>query len=674
MAETRYVDGNTGADDPAAGKTPQNPWKTIQYSVDRLAALPAGAKTLHVDSAPAGGYKENVKMIGKTYSDITIVGSDAQGKALTILAPASEYDWTAFCEGRPPVDGAQKGHVFEIENATGVVLQDLNIQNGKAQLGAGVLATKSQVDLVRCCIHDNQAAAAGGAGGSGGGFAFDRCNPGGVASKIDTCVIFNNKADKDGAGGWIENNGGKIRVVKTLVHDNGATERGGGFAFSKCKDIEVLQHCVFGGPPIPAAPAAPPAGGPPHINRAKDGGAIAVLSNTGLILIGDPAATGNDKNWIDCNRASNAGGGIRIRSGRAAVTVAGTNLRQNQARGLGGLGRGGGGGIAVQQFEFADRPTPAELHTARLQLRKNTLIGANRATMGEGGGVFATVGSEVDIAEGVTIAQNSTGAAGWGGGISASECSNVTAVDAEIKENHADLGGGVYIHNGAMDLTGVAVEQNRASGSGGGIYASTAVPAVAAENDFIAAFSLTPVGRVTVSGGATGSGSISNNTAARDGGGLVCRGDPTGTFLLDVTLTGVSVSQNKAKDGGGAHVENARTVTIDGNCSFFQNTATGSGGGVYVDKAASLSVKDNTQGFVQNQAQSGGGFESVGCPVTAATLTNNTFDNNTLTGAGGSGRDGLFDKCTFTPATLALATHEQANRPGGAAQPSFSKK
>lgn len=656
MAEVRFVDGNIGADDSAHGTSALSPWRTIGWSLTELSKLAPGDKILWVCSAPPQGYTENLTMKGPKFNDISIRGADANGNPPTITKPAGDYDWAAFCEGRPPIDGSGRGSVFHIEDVTGVVLQDLNIRNGKADLGAGVHAINSQVDLIRCCVHDNEAT------GDGGGFAFDQPNQGGKKSKIDGCVIFNNKATKggkDGGGGWLRRNAGPITITKTLVHDNTADEHGGGLALADCKDVSILQHCVFGGNG--------------HKNTAKEGGAMYISSNTGPITIGDPNATAAaDKNKIEENVASVAGGGIRILTGSVSVIVGGTDIKRNKADSTGAK-RADGGAIAIQQFGLSDRPKAQARVDRRLQLQANTVIEDNHADR-YGGGIFATIGTEIKISDNVAIRGNK---AQNGAGIYASVCSGVTAGESDVTDNKADeVGGGIYAANSSVDLTGTTLDGNGAR-DGGGAYVETRLPLGPDERDFIAAVKPSPaaVGSVQINAGGTGGGTMTKNGAsAGGGGGLECRGDIAGFYSLDVAVHGVSVGQNKAQSGGGVHAINVRTVTIDGNCSFFGNTASLEGGGVSVHHVTSLSIVNNTQGFVDNKAVTGAGIYVSKCEVSAGTVRDNTFSGNTLTGARGVGRDGVFDSCTFNPASLDLASIETANMPAGAAQPSFIKK
>ncbi|MHB8733054.1 MAG: right-handed parallel beta-helix repeat-containing protein [bacterium] len=655
MAEERFVSPN-GTDVTAAGMSAQNAWRTIDYSLKEMAKLPKGDKILWVCGAPPGGYKENLKMTGDRYSAITIRGADLQGNPVTIAAPHTDYDWTAFCEGRPPIDGGGKGSVFTIEDAAGVVLWDLNIVNGKADKGAGVHATKSQVDLKYCCIHDNQATPHT---GFGGGFAFDECNPGGLESKIAGCVIFNNKAGKDGGGGRINDNTGKVKITKTLVHDNAAENDGGGLALVECRgDVEITEHCVFGGQG--------------HKNIAKNGGAIDISSNVAPITIGDPAATANaDKNKIEENVATETGGGIRILKGRAGVTVGGTDIRTNKANATGAK-TADGGGIAIQQFELAQRPNDQAIFDARLQLRQNTLIEENNADR-HGGGVFATLGSRIELSDGNTIHKNS---ASDGAGVYASIASNIdVSGQSEVTDNTAEeSGGGFFVSNGWLSLKGVTLDRNKAK-LGGGAYVETRLPLAAAEKDFVlgAKMAGSPESYVVIDGDTAGNGSVSRNGATEDGGGLGCWGDKTRQFVMRVVVNKISVAENTARSGAGFNIDTVDLATIIEG-AFYKNAATSVGGAMRIADTRTVTVTKNNHSIEENKAQSGAGLAIIGCDVSAGTVTDNIFLNNTLTGAGGAGVDALFDKCHLHPATLKAGDLEANNKDAAGKTPNFTIK
>jgi len=620
---------------PGAGTSIPLAWATIQFSLNQLTKQP-GQKELLIVGAPAGGYRENVTMKGAQYSDITIRGWTLHGQVT--VQSHQDYDWGAFCEGRPPINGGQNGSVFTIEDAKGIVLQDLQITNGKADRGAGVHATRSQVDLVACCIHGNTATPHI---GSGGGLAFEQCNPVGVKSKIDRCVIVNNKAGKDGAGGWVSGNVGSIKISKTEIHDNVAEENGGGLALTDCKDIDVVEHCLFGG-----------AG---HKNTAKNGGAIYIQANVGPINIGDPSATADqDKNKILDNVATEAGGGIRIFRGRAHTIVGGTDIKTNHANATGGK-TADGGGIAIQQFDLTQIPSIKAVLDARVELDFNTIIEENDADR-HGGGLFATTGSNVTLHKHVTIHKNS--APGAGGGIYSSVASNITARFCDITDNHAanGNGGGVFLSNGWLDFAGVTLEKNGAV-YGGGAFVETRLPLAPAEQSFVLNVESVRVGNVKITGGGTtGPGSISENHADKDGGGLVVSGDRLDwRFDPNVVLKGVRVDKNTAQGfGGGLFLDTVRSVTVELN-ALTRNAAGSSGGGLYVKDvtpppANAVTVASNTT-ISDNRAASGAGIDLVRCIVGQQSVIGNTFTNNTLTGAGGAGADVLFNKCAFKPQT-----------------------
>src|SRR5260221_5697354 len=235
---TKYVsNGFQLGDDSWTGDHPVNvppgtgPYKTSQHGVDELAKLTDPIKILNVYTYE---YKENVRMHGKNYPGITVIGF-----RLGVFNPPIMVQ---FCEARPLVNGQQLGHVFDIRDATGVVLDSLNIANGKAGGCDGVAATKSQVDILNCCIHDNIDT-----GDGGGGFAYMDCSRG--PSKVVNCYVYDNSSVSTGMG---RGGGGMLRDSKDITISqnkflrNKAEKRsGGGLTVIECDAIKITDHNVF---------------------------------------------------------------------------------------------------------------------------------------------------------------------------------------------------------------------------------------------------------------------------------------------------------------------------------------------------------------------------------------------------------------------------------------------
>jgi CSLREA domain-containing protein len=188
----------------------------------------------------------------------------------------------------------------------------------------------------------------------------------------------------------------------------------------------------------------------------------------------------------------------------------------------------------------------------------NVTVNNNVAAAGHGGGIFAGCdvrfaisGSSItgNTATFGTRSYNSDSAGGDGGGLFAFKtCSNLSYTSSlsstTVSGNHATgngatggAGAGLYVL-GALTVTGGSIANNVATRDGGGLY-----------------LGMGSGDGVTLSGGTT----VSGNTAARNGGGIYAAGSQTGAAA---TLT-------------------LNNATISGNTANVGNTYGGTGGGLY---------------------------------------------------------------------------------------------
>ena len=237
-------------------------------------------------------------------------------------------------------------------------------------------------------------------------------------------------------------------------------------------------------------------------------------------------------------------------------------------------------------------------------LESGTITG-NRAE--DGGGIYVN-GSGTLTVTGGTICDNSVYSDG--GGIFAVH--SITLSNCSVTGNLAqDDGGGLYLHdsNGTAKLTNVIFDRNEARDDGGGIYVEE--------------------GRVEITGG-----SVSENKAFADGGGLRLNQDGKGLIANDVIIdrneakrgggiclqtgtaevVGGSISENEANSteegGGGIAVRSKTTMTVD-SVTIKDNNAIGSGGGIWVDNGTlkikgGLVVEDNLAAIGNNISLSKG--------------------------------------------------------------------
>jgi len=245
-----------------------------------------------------------------------------------------------------------------------------------------------------------------------------------------------------------------------------------------------------------------------------------------------------------------------------------------------------GGGVSIQEDGYF--------------IMQNGSISKNTAKVGGGGGVW--VSGNFEMHDGI-ISENS--AEFSGGGVSVFEVGHFAMQGGIISGNHssrrgggvslygqfvfeygtisdnsADYGGGVYVgsnlstvNKGTLIMKGGSISNNSAGSDGGGVYLSNKCQ-----------FSMID-------------GIISNNSAGSEGGGVLADGQ----FLIQ----GGSILANSAESGGGIH------IWSNGNCTMQNGTLTGNsaefGGGVFVNGGAGMFTMEH--GDISNNLvnRSGGG-------------------------------------------------------------------
>jgi CSLREA domain-containing protein len=272
---------------------------------------------------------------------------------------------------------------------------------------------------------------------------------------------------------------------------------------------------------------------------------------------------------------------------------------------------------------------------------------------------------------------------------------NLNLVDSAVSGNCALVGGGVYLgrlpsRGGNLTLTRSVIQNNSASGRGGGIFANSSASALTIlDSQFLENTAggdgggLYCSGTVTItrsviqnnSAGDRGGGVYTNlptyvltifdsqfldNIAGRDGGGLYSNG-----FLGEVAVTDSVFSKNRAGgDGGGMLVTGG--ATIINSTSVRDNYAGRSGGGV----AAWDSVIVSDSSIVGNSANGGGPSAGVqgggGISAGSFVITNTTISGNSSKGLGG----GIFGSGDITDCTI---TNNSAGSSGGGIQAGIGK-
>ncbi|NCR23453.1 MAG: cadherin [Microcystis aeruginosa L111-01] len=187
-----------------------------------------------------------------------------------------------------------------------------------------------------------------------------------------------------------------------------------------------------------------------------------------------------------------------------------------------------------------------------------------------------------------------------------------------------NIGGGIYIPDSNPILRNLIIENNNASGNGGGLY-----------NGSNANYSLT-------------SSIFRNNTAVQNGGAIFNDGGtPTlnnTTFGNNTSISGgaiyntgspiyntVTFTSNIASSRGGAIYNGAGISTLN-NVTFAQNRATGNGGAIFNNSSRATITQGS---FQQNRANFGGAISNEN-QSNNLSLTNVSFTVNVADGSGGA--------------------------------------
>jgi hypothetical protein len=340
----------------------------------------------------------------------------------------------------------------------------------------------------------------------------------------------------------------------------------------------------------------------------------------GIYLLNAPSTATIRDNLIANNVADEStwgqGGGIMLRDSDALVRD--NEIRHNRA----GHSAGDGGGIAIRGG------APTIVHN---DILSNT---AGLAVMGNGGGIFAWFSATVTIednlvranlaldgtsASGLTshgggiyyrgapgasatirrneVRDNTAGrhAGGQGGGIylealapASTVADNFVYLNFAAGDGEGD-GGGYYIHDSEMTLSGGRIEANYGSpgaeGRGGGLFVNDSTVIVAS-----AVFS------TNIAGGINGFG--------RGGGAFISN---TLATLLDnqfIFNRAALYVPPWVGSGGGVEMYNSPGSQFQGNL-FERNRAPIYGGGLFLQASDGVTLTENT--FNANEAQSGGG-------------------------------------------------------------------
>ena len=300
--------------------------------------------------------------------------------------------------------------------------------------------------------------------------------------------------------------------------------------------------------------------------------------------------------------SSSDGGGILVRYG--SLTMDGCHVERNTAPDCGGgmILRHSVLNAAKSFFEnntakfgagiyFGDTPNEAEEGCSgeHNHLITDSTISGNTVLdpeNGIGGGMYVGTTSNLTLRNSKLL--NNDGAT-QGGAIVAYSAGTIELDRVSVSENTAQSGAGIYAMCTAVCntdirlLNGTAIDANKATGYGGGIYAYAIANtlSVTAENS-----------------------SVSGNTAAGGAGIFTYK---SGSAVINVDLqSGAVMHDNNAvvNMGGAIYAYNAANINIAANSAVYNNTAAGYGGGIYAS-ASNINIAANSEVYNNTAATAG---------------------------------------------------------------------
>lgn len=540
---------------------------------------------------------------------------------------------------------------------TNVLLKDLTIEENEGKQGGGVHIENSQnVTIDHCIIRDNKTTEVSKNGsdvsvGAGGGVF--------VSDKSHVTITDSEILDNTGTrGGGIYTEHSTVEVKDSKIDGNTADDvpekapnsnKGlGGGIYSFDSTLTVTDSTISGNEAKGSTSTIIYNDGELSSSTLGNGGG-------GICAVGKKSDVTLDKVTVTGNKATSnvstnlgAGGGIEAQGG--SLTVKGSTISNNEARGNGGgiysaegnvldvsgstiQGNKGDNGGGIHTGEARDpSKTPSKATITDTKILENEAIGS-----GEGGGVY--VGTRADATlKGCTVANNKS--VSTGGGIAA-KLSTVTLDDTTVENNQAVNGGGLFHQGlavpGSLTLqNGSIIRNNTASSMGGGLFLwgnvglksdnseisgnKALYGAGIAASQYTANFASPKLELVDTK--------VNNNGDANTvmGGGIYAASGVT------VTSKNTKFLDNTANSGGGILLYLNSSADLN-NSEVSGNKATGNGGGVYVYDATSSLTASNGTVFRENSGYRGGGIFSSGGTVT---VEDSTFEKNTATDDGGA--------------------------------------
>ena len=460
------------------------------------------------------------------------------------------------------LDGQGGGSVIWVTGGELVVIDNLILQNGRAESGGGVRVAapdSTSVHITNSVLHSNVAEFASGDNGWGGGvynYASDvtlqnvhmqgnRAHYGGAVMlqgpgsvTLTNTSLFANSAERSGGGLMLD--AGAVTIDGGWIGNNVAAERGGGL-YNSGGLLEVGSSNVQansaneGGGVYTNGPSTTLFNSSVHGNSAADG--AGVLNESGVTLINAVSLTGNGGNVgvalfnrhgsisvINSSISGNVGGfGAAVYSDNGFIGMIDSGLSANRAY--------DGGAFYVEG--------------GRVELVRTSIVDS----VADGNGGAAFLRSDEFGGSEILIARNS---GGLGGAIYTEGTSRSSFSRTAFQFNRADVNGGAFFGPGRLAGTHLSFLANEAL-NGGAFYGSD-LHLFAGNNQFISNRAVTSGGAIALSGSAMLTGVQFDGNSAGERGGAA-------DISADVTMSSVSFANNTARLGGAVYNTGRLTTT-----------------------------------------------------------------------------------------------------------------
>lgn len=490
------------------------------------------------------------------------------------------------------------------------------VKNTANRAGGGIedaSGSTTLVIIVNSTIDSNQVFTSP---GNGGGI-----HVGGDGSlSFRSGMVRGNTAGAEGGGIWIAS--GTLTVGQGVVFDGNEAlgadpDQGGGALYSNGNGTMVIKNNVTF-----------------NDNKATgaSGSGGAILNNTGATLLIDGAVFTN-------NTANRAGGAIEDVSGDDGgfdgfqvkkSTFTGNSVGTSPGNG-GAIHLSGNGDLLIIGGEFSNNTAGSEGGAVWNNKGTTKIIGgtytnnvASGAGGDNGGGAIFNNGGTINVL-GITATGNqATGASGSGGALLTTG-GNMTVIGSTFSGNTANrAGGAVEQIDGLYSSTNNTYDNNTvgsAPGNGG-------------------AFHVTGMNSTVIING----GSVTNNTAGNEGGGLW---NQAGT---NMSVNGVAIMNNAVVgtaegDAGGGIFNNSGVIDVS-NSTIAGNTVAAEltfGGGVFNKSGGDFTLTSSTVSG-NSTGGDGGGISNQGM----FDLVNSTVAFNTAFTGGGFSQFALTASLTVT--------------------------